>query len=84
MSARVVPRSCSRRPTERPATASLGITGTLTLDAQGDPDAIFIFQLGADLVAVQADRVGLVVQAGPANMDCRGVVEEVLFHGVSV
>ena len=41
-------------------------------------------QQGADLVAVQADGVGLVVQAGPADMDRRGMLEEVLLHGVAV
>jgi hypothetical protein len=28
------------------ATSSIGLTGTLTLDAAGDPDAVWIFQIG--------------------------------------
>lgn len=50
------------------ATASLGITGTLTLDAQGDPDAIFIFQLGADLVTASASQVVLTDGAQAADV----------------
>ena len=41
-------------------------------------------QQGADLVAVQADGVGLIVQAGPADMDRRGMIEEILLYGVAV
>ena len=29
------------------ASSSIGLTGTLTLDAQGDPNAVFIFQVGS-------------------------------------
>jgi len=38
----------------------------------------------ADLVAVQAGGVALAVQAGPSNVGGRGMVEQVLFHGVLV
>lgn len=37
--------------------ASLGLTGTLTLDAQGDPNAVFIFQAGSTLTT-DADYTG--------------------------
>ncbi|MDO8575779.1 MAG: ice-binding family protein [bacterium] len=40
--------------------SSLGLTGTLTLDAQGNPDAVFIFQLGSALTTASASRVTLV------------------------
>jgi len=33
------------------APASLGLTGTLTLDAQGNPDAVWIFQSASTLIA---------------------------------
>lgn len=38
----------------------LGITGTLTLDARGDPDAVFIFQSTATLITASASRVQLI------------------------
>jgi uncharacterized repeat protein (TIGR01451 family) len=38
----------------------LGITGTLTLDAQGDPDAVFIFQSTATLITASDSRVELI------------------------
>lgn len=30
--------------------SSIGVTGTLTLDGNGDPDATFVFQAGSDLI----------------------------------
>lgn len=38
----------------------LGITGTLTLDAQGDPDAVFIFQSTATLITASNSNVVLI------------------------
>jgi type VI secretion system secreted protein VgrG len=38
----------------------LGITGTLTLDAQGDPDAVFIFQSTATLITASDSQVELI------------------------
>jgi hypothetical protein len=49
------------------ATAALGITGTLTLDAGGDPDAIFIFQL-AGLVTASDSQVVLTGGAQAADV----------------
>ena len=40
--------------------SSIGLTGTLTLDAQGDPEAAFIFQAGSTLTAASASRVRLI------------------------
>lgn len=38
----------------------IGITGTLTLDAQGDPDAVFIFKSTATLTTASASQVQLI------------------------
>lgn len=45
------------------ASSSTQITGTLTLDAQGDPDAVFIFQVGSALTAASNSRVILLNDA---------------------
>jgi hypothetical protein len=39
------------------ASSSLGITGTLTLDGQGDPNSIFIFQIGSTLTTASASTI---------------------------
>ena len=41
-------------------------------------------QQRAELVAVQADGVGFVVQAGPADVCGRGMIEEFFLDGVAV
>jgi len=46
--------------------ASLGLTGTLTLDAQGDPNAVFIFQAGSTLTT--AGGVNLINGAQSCNV----------------
>jgi hypothetical protein len=46
--------------------SSMGLTGTLTLDAQGDPDAVFIFQVGSALTTASNSAV-TVINAG---QDC--------------
>jgi hypothetical protein len=38
----------------------LEISGTLTLDAQGDPDAVFIFQVASTLITASASTVALI------------------------
>ncbi|HWI08603.1 MAG TPA: ice-binding family protein [Solirubrobacteraceae bacterium] len=48
--------------------SSLGLTGALTLDAQGDPDAVFIFQAGSTLTTASASRVNLINGAQPCNV----------------
>ena len=40
--------------------AAFGLTGTMTLDAQGDPNAIFIFQVGAALNTAASSTIALV------------------------
>jgi Ice-binding-like len=42
------------------ATTSLDVGGTLTLDGQGNPDAVFIFQVGSTLVTDSASDVILI------------------------
>ncbi len=41
------------------STSTLGITGTLTLDGQGDPNAVFIIQVGSALTTASASVVNL-------------------------
>jgi hypothetical protein len=48
--------------------SSLGLTGDLTLDAQGDPNAVFIFQVGSTLTTASGSRVVLVGGAQACNV----------------
>ena len=48
--------------------ASLGLTGRLTLDAQGDPRAVFIFQIPSTLVTASDSSVRLVNGAQACNV----------------
>ena len=47
---------------------TFGLTGTLTLDAQGDPDAMFVFQVSTTLITEVGSRVLLVNGANPCNV----------------
>ena len=47
---------------------TFGITGTLTLDAQGDPNAVFIFKAASTLITASASRVNLVNGAQASNV----------------
>ncbi|MEZ0092461.1 ice-binding family protein [Streptacidiphilus sp. EB129] len=47
---------------------TFGITGTLTLDAQGDPNAVFIFKTASTLITASASSVNLVNGAQAANV----------------
>ena len=47
---------------------TLGLTGTLTLDAKGRPEAQFIFQAGSTLIAESNSRVLLLNGADPCNV----------------
>lgn len=40
--------------------SSMGLTGTLTLDAQNDPNAVFIFQMGSTLTTASAATVNVI------------------------
>ncbi|WP_017584782.1 ice-binding family protein, partial [Nocardiopsis ganjiahuensis] len=50
------------------ASSSLGLTGTVTLDAEGDPDAAFIFQIGSTLITGSASEVDLINGAQACNV----------------
>ncbi|MEX1654878.1 ice-binding family protein [Streptomyces pseudovenezuelae] len=51
------------------ANSSARITGTLTLDAQGNPDAVWVFQIGSTLTtAAENSTVSLVNGASPCNV----------------
>jgi hypothetical protein len=47
---------------------TFGITGTLTLDAKGDPDAVFIFKTASTLITASGSRVQLFNGAQAANV----------------
>ncbi len=47
---------------------ALGLSGDLTLDAQGDPDAVFVFQAGSSLTTGAGSRVLLVGGAQACNV----------------
>jgi len=50
------------------ADGTFGITGTLTLDAQGDPDAVFIFKTATTLTTAGASVVNLTNGAQACNV----------------
>lgn len=45
------------------AASEMALTGTVRLDAQGDPDAVFVFQAGSTLITATSSRVLLVGDA---------------------
>jgi len=50
------------------STSSLGLTGDLTLDAQGNPDAVFIFQISSTLITGSGSHVILTNGAKACNV----------------
>lgn len=50
------------------AASSIGLTGTLTLDAQGDPNADWIFQIASTLTSATASQVLLINGATARNV----------------
>jgi hypothetical protein len=50
------------------ASSSIGLTGTLTLDAQGNPNAVFVFQVGSTLTTASASNVSMINGAQPCNV----------------
>ncbi|MEA2403851.1 MAG: hypothetical protein QOE08_498, partial [Thermoleophilaceae bacterium] len=52
----------------RKSASSMGLTGALTLDAQGDPNAVFIFQIGSALTTATDSSVKFVNGAQPCNV----------------
>ena len=47
---------------------SAALTGTLTLDAQGDPNAIFVFQIGSTLTTASSSAIDLLFGAQADNV----------------
>jgi hypothetical protein len=50
------------------STSSLGITGVLTLDGQGNSNSVFIFQVGTALTTATSSQVALIGGAQAANI----------------
>jgi len=48
--------------------SSAQLTGTLTLDGQGDPNAVFVFQIGSTLTTASGSSVLLLNGANPCNV----------------
>ena len=48
--------------------SSIGITGTLTLDAGGDPNAVFIFKAGSTLTTASASSVVIINGGSQCNV----------------
>jgi len=48
--------------------STMGLTGTLTLDAQGDPNAVFIFQVGSSLTTASASLVNVINGGNNCNV----------------
>ena len=47
---------------------SAQLTGALTLDAEGNPNAVFVFQIGSTLTTASASSVNLINGASPCNV----------------
>jgi ice-binding like protein len=47
---------------------TLGLTGTLTLDAQGDPNAVFVFQSASTLITASSSRVTVINGGDSCNV----------------
>ena len=50
------------------ASSSLGLTGTVTFDGQGDPNAVFIIQVGSALTTASGSVVNLINGAQACNV----------------
>jgi hypothetical protein len=48
--------------------SSMGLTGTLTLDAQGDPAAVFVFQVGSTLTTASNAMVNVINSGQNCNV----------------
>ncbi len=48
--------------------SSMGLTGDVTLDGLGDPNAVFIFQMGSTLTTASGSRVSLINAAQSCNV----------------
>ncbi|MET1073667.1 MAG: ice-binding family protein [Umezawaea sp.] len=50
------------------STGPIGLSGTLTLDGQGDPSSVFIFQIASTLITASASSVVLINGAQACNV----------------
>ena len=50
------------------ASGTFGVTGPLTLDGEGDPDAVFIFQMGSTLITAAGSSVNMINGADVCNV----------------
>jgi len=50
------------------AAGPMGLTGTVTLDGQGNPNAVFIFQAGSTLITASSSTVALINGASACNV----------------
>jgi hypothetical protein len=50
------------------STSSLALSGTLTLNAQGNPDSVFIFQIASTLITATASRIAMINGAQPCHV----------------
>src|SRR4029077_4216676 len=50
------------------STSSLAVSGDVTLDAQGNPDAVFIFQIASTLTTASGSHIILINGAKPCNV----------------
>ncbi|WP_306927826.1 ice-binding family protein [Streptomyces luteogriseus] len=50
------------------ASSSVQINGTLTLDAEGDPDAVWVFQIPSTLITASSSEIILTNGASPCNV----------------
>jgi hypothetical protein len=48
--------------------SSMGLTGTVTLDAQGDPNAVFVFKIGSTLTTASTSRVAVINSGQSCNV----------------
>ena len=48
--------------------SSMGLTGALTLNAQGDPNSVFVFQMGSSLTSASGSQVNLINGAQACNV----------------
>lgn len=48
--------------------SSIGLTGTVTLDGAGDPNAVFVFQAGSTLTTASTSQVSLINGARACNV----------------
>jgi hypothetical protein len=50
------------------ASSEMALTGTLTLDAKGDPNAVFVFKAGSTLISASNSTVALIGAAQACNV----------------